>query len=182
MIPGFSIRRFCKALLEAAELSDSLDTVARDLAVVSSWMEKAPAFHVFVVCDSLGLKAARQQALADLAREASLHPVTAGFLCVLEKAGAIRQLPKAIATFNAAYRARAGQFSGHVTSAVPMLPEQVGALEKQVCKQIGAAQLELDFDVNPDLLGGFIVHTDDWILDYSLRGRLTRLRRRLANT
>ncbi len=182
MIPGVTIRRFSKALLEAAEQADCLDTVARDLSTLSAWMKNVPSFHVFVECDSLGLKARRQQALADLARTAALHDMTAGFLHALEKSGNLRHLPKAIEAFDTEHRARAGRFRGRIASAVPLLPEQSETLTKQIRDQIGADQLELDFEVNPDLLGGFIVQTEDRVFDYSLRGRLTRLRQHLANT
>ena len=54
------------------------------------------------------------------------------------------------------------------------------ALRAFVKKKFGAANVELDIAVQPDLLGGFILRCGDCEYDRSVKGKLDKLQQKLT--
>lgn len=71
----------------------------------------------------------------------------------------------------------AGRVRARVTAAAPLPDPLVATLRDQGRRLAGARACDLETAVNPALRAGFVLHVDDWELDYSLSGRLRRLRR-----
>ncbi|MSX02882.1 MAG: F0F1 ATP synthase subunit delta [Actinobacteria bacterium] len=66
-----------------------------------------------------------------------------------------------------------------VTSAVALDPAVVNRIGEQIGRQTGR-KIELAEQVDPTILGGFIVRAGDSILDASIRNRLEQLRTEVA--
>ncbi|HEY7712559.1 MAG TPA: ATP synthase F1 subunit delta [Candidatus Entotheonella sp.] len=72
-----------------------------------------------------------------------------------------------------------GRLTAHVTTAVELDAEQYQTIEQRVAAAT-QKEVQLDTQIDPSILGGVIVRIDNTVLDGSLRGRLTRLRRELV--
>jgi len=66
-----------------------------------------------------------------------------------------------------------------VTSAVTLDPAVVSRIGDQIGRQTGR-KIELEEEVDPAIVGGFIVRAGDSILDASIRNRLEQLRTEVA--
>ena len=66
-----------------------------------------------------------------------------------------------------------------VTSAVELDPEIAERLGSEIEQQTGNT-VELQRRVDPDILGGLIVQVGNMVLDTSIRGRLEKLRKSVA--
>lgn len=66
-----------------------------------------------------------------------------------------------------------------VTSAVPLTDAETTALSDRLATMTGGT-VRLSVDVDPAILGGVMVRIGDRLIDGSVRGRLDRLRSRLA--
>ena len=66
-----------------------------------------------------------------------------------------------------------------VTSAVTLDPTVVSRIGDQIGRQTGR-KIELAEEVDPAIIGGFIVRAGDSILDASIRNRLEQLRTEVA--
>ena len=66
-----------------------------------------------------------------------------------------------------------------VASAVPLTGAEQDALRAKLVDRFGA-DLEFDFEVDPDLLGGIRLQVGDQVIDGSVAGKLAALRDRLA--
>jgi F-type H+-transporting ATPase subunit delta len=66
-----------------------------------------------------------------------------------------------------------------VASAVPLTGAEQDALRAKLVERFGA-DLEFDFEVDPDLLGGIRLQVGDQVIDGSVAGKLAALRDRLA--
>ena len=66
----------------------------------------------------------------------------------------------------------------HVTSAVPLTPEEEQAFRQRIHERFGTG-VDLAFRVDPSILGGVIVQVGDKIIDGSLASRLNALHERL---
>jgi F-type H+-transporting ATPase subunit delta len=65
-----------------------------------------------------------------------------------------------------------------VTTAVPLSPEQLTAIQNQLSRELGK-NVRATAVVDPGILGGVVVKVGDRLVDGSVRTRLKRLRREL---
>lgn len=169
-----AIRRHAKALLDVAEQEGGVVAVGADLAQVRRWLDEAPAFHVFAACDRFGGREVRLRALLELVRAAGLGRLAAEFLARVEAGGRLADLGAMLDEFERLRRERAGIVRAEIVSARPLTEEQKAGLARRF------GGVEVAYREDPGLLGGFVARVGDWIHDYSVSGRLARLRRRLA--
>ena len=66
-----------------------------------------------------------------------------------------------------------------VTSAVELDPETIESLGKRIGEQTGN-EIELSSKVDPEILGGIVLRVGNFIMDASIRTRLEKLRREVA--
>ena len=170
-----AIRRHAKALLDVAEQEGGVAAVGADLAQVRRWLDEAPAFHVFAACDRFGGREVRLRALLELVRAAGLGRLAAEFLARVEAGGRLAHLGAMLDEFERLRRERAGIVRAEIVSARPLTAEQ----KAELARRFGGG-VEVAYREDPGLLGGFVARVGDWIHDYSVSGRLARLRRRLA--
>ena len=171
------VRRYAKALLDVAEQEGAVDAVRADLAEVRRWIAAAPAFHVFAACDHLGGRELRLRALLELARAAGLGRIAAEFLARAEAAQHLEHLAAILDEFARQRQERAGIVRAEIVSARPLPEGQRAELARRFGK--GRA-VEISYKEDPGILGGFVARIGEQVHDYSVSGRLARLRRRLA--
>ena len=170
-------RRYAKALLDVAEREGGAERVCADLAQVRRWLDAAPAFHVFAACERLGAREARLRALLELARAAGLGRLAAEFLARVEAAGDLEHLAAILDEIERQRRARAGVVRAEIVSARPLAADQ----KAELARRLGAGRpLEISYREDPAILGGFVARIGEQVHDYSVSGRLARLRRRFA--
>jgi F-type H+-transporting ATPase subunit delta len=88
-------------------------------------------------------------------------------------------MPQVANEFRRLYNKNAGIVEATATSALALDDAEVAALTKRL-EQLTGARIELERKVDPSLLGGIQVRIGDTLYDGSVRGRLERLRTRLA--
>ena len=72
-----------------------------------------------------------------------------------------------------------GLAQAEITTAVPLQPDQVAAMEQRLGEALGK-QITAPADVDADIIGGVVLRIDDHLIDGSVRSRLRRLRRELS--
>lgn len=68
----------------------------------------------------------------------------------------------------------------HVTSAVELKEEQKAQLVKKLLDTTGYVDVEMDYQVDPALIGGMVIRIKDRVVDSSIRTQLHELRRDLS--
>lgn len=165
------------AVLAQADRAGRLDTVEDEVF----------RFSRIVAAD-----AALQQALTDRARSADdkaalLDRLLDGRACeqtrllvrqaVVDPRG--RRLDQAFEEYERAIAARRQENLAFVTSASPLTAEQADRLTASLSRIYGAS-VHLNFDIDPNLVGGVVVRVGDDVIDGSIRTRLDDAARRLA--
>lgn len=93
--------------------------------------------------------------------------------------GRIERLPEVAREFRRLHAIREGITQATVTSAAPLTDAEVAALRDRLAASTGG-KVEMTVMVDPALLGGIQVRLGDRLIDGSVRGRLDRLRTKLA--
>ena len=176
------IRRYAKTLLDVAGQGNCAAAVRSDLAEVRRWLGEAPAFHVFAACARLGDREARGRAVRDLARAAGLERLTAEFLVRVEAERGLEHLGEILDEFARLDRERADVVRAEIVSARPLTEGQRTELARRFGRAAAGRRLEMAYKEDPGILGGFVARIGEQIHDYSVSGRLARLRRRFAET
>jgi F-type H+-transporting ATPase subunit delta len=91
----------------------------------------------------------------------------------------VEMLPAIAREFRRLYNRKEGIVEAAATSAAALDENELSALRKRL-EQITGGKVELETKVDPTLLGGVQVRLGDLLIDGSVRGRLERLRSRLA--
>jgi len=69
--------------------------------------------------------------------------------------------------------------SAHVTTALPLTPNEQDNIKQSLATKIGQ-DAEINFKVNPSILGGLIIRVGDKVVDGSVAGQLEGMRKSLS--
>jgi F-type H+-transporting ATPase subunit delta len=106
-------------------------------------------------------------------------PKVANLLNIVLRRRRLDMLPRLAREFRHLHNRRAGITEATAISAAPLAPAEVDALRQRL-EEIAGGRIELETTTDPSLLGGVQVRLGDRLIDGSVRGRLERLRERLA--
>ncbi len=122
---------------------------------------------------------ANRQARLDAILPSQARTDVKNFLYTLLREGHLGLLDTVIADLTRMVAQRSAAQVAHVTSAVPLTPDEQEALRQRVHARYGN-EVELDFHVDSSILGGVILQIGDKVIDGSIAGRLTTLHERLT--
>jgi F-type H+-transporting ATPase subunit delta len=102
-------------------------------------------------------------------------------LGLLTERGRIERLPDVAREFRRLHALREGIVEATITSAAPLTTDELDQLRDRLATMTGSGRVEVSVAVDPELLGGVQVRLGDRLIDGSVRGRLERLRTKLAS-
>jgi F-type H+-transporting ATPase subunit delta len=165
--------RYAIALFELANEQKQLDAVGESLAALKQALAESSDFRALTTSPLIG----RDQAMKAVAATASamkLDPITANFLGVLARNRRLAQLGNVIRAFNLLAARHRGEINAEVTSAHKLDDGQVDAIRKNLRTRYGA-DIALDLNVDPAILGGLVVKIGSRMIDGSIRTKLNTL-------
>lgn len=119
--------------------------------------------------------------LLDQAFGGALHPYVLSFLKILTEKGLLREFYSCAETYRKLYCKDQGMADARVTSAAALEPEQLDLLREKL-ESISGKKVLLQQRVDSSVLGGLLVEMDGRQYDGTVKGRLSDLRRKLAET
>ncbi|MBV9882497.1 MAG: F0F1 ATP synthase subunit delta [Sphingomonadaceae bacterium] len=165
--------RYAIALFELANEQKQLDAVGESLAGLKQALAESEEFRELTTSPLIGREQA-VQAVAATAAAMGLDPITTNFLGVLAKNHRLGQLGAVIRAFNQLAARHRGEITAEVTSAHPLDEGQVGALRQNLRTRYGA-DIAVDLNVDPAILGGLVVKIGSRMIDGSIRTKLNSL-------
>ncbi|GEM_PF-404504 len=119
-------------------------------------------------------------ALVERALSGRMDDLLVNMVLMLVRRDRSELLGDVLALFRELSAQQQGMRVGRVTSATDMgLDERVRV--KTALEGFLQQRLLLDFSTDPHLIGGIVFQSGDELIDYSVRGRLATLRKRLGN-
>lgn len=106
--------------------------------------------------------------------KSDLKNVLEQFTLILFREGKIKQVDEIIAEFIKHNKQQAGEIDIEITSARPLTAKLVSEIKKAFGTKVGATE-----KINPELIGGIKVKTENKIFDASLQKQLKLLKQSL---
>jgi F-type H+-transporting ATPase subunit delta len=167
---------YARALFEVAEEQDKLDTVKQQLDEFAGALHDNREMAVFFFSPYFSA----QEKKDGLHRAVEgADPAVMNFLEVLLERHRMPAIFRIRTDFQALYDKSKKLMPVLVTSAVELDPETIESLGKRIGEQTGN-EIELSSKVDPEILGGIVLRVGNFIMDASIRTRLEKLRREVA--
>lgn len=172
-------KRYAAALHASASQAGIARDVAHQLAILAGMWNDTPELRD-VVSNPRIERPIRTEVVQKISRELDIPQLLTNLLDLLLDKGRLGILPALYAEYQALEDTAAGRVRAKCFVAHSLTEEQVGKLRQFLLAYSGARDIIISFETDPSLLTGFIVSIDGKIIDGSLRGRLHRLGRTLA--
>lgn len=167
---------YAEALFESAEDQGAVDRVGTELREILGAMEAVPQLQDLFTNPEID-SGKKKEAMAALLGDA--HPVTRNFLQVVIDRGRTHALGEIVDAYDQRVASAAGRVELHVITAVPMPTDLRDRLLERVKAETGL-DVVLTEEVDPEIVGGLVLRTDDAVLDASITQRLGEMRRTLT--
>ena len=171
-----SARRYAEAAFEIAERDHTVEAWLGDLDTAAAALGEGAAVHL--LSNPAVPIGEREKVVRDALGE-RISDKAANLLLLLVRRGRADLMAPVAAEFRRIHDRREGISHATVTSAAPLDEAELAALRDRLTGMTGG-RVEVTFAVDPALLGGVVVRIGDRLIDGSVRGRLERLRNRLA--
>ena len=168
-------RIYANALFEAAQEKGRLDEARDELHAFAEAVEQIPELRALVEDPELDSRVKRD-ALASVLAEAD--ELVRNFVLLVVEKGRIHELPGMVEEFDALVAAEEGILDVELTTAVELTEDEAEKILGQI-EGVSGRRLRASRNVDPALIGGFVLQAGSYRADASVRGRLERLRREL---
>jgi F-type H+-transporting ATPase subunit delta len=168
---------YAQALMSVAQSNNAVDQIGEDVAAILGLL-KGNADFLNAMENPLLSADVKKGVLNSLRDQA--HPLTLNFLLVLVDRGRIAFIENICQQFQTLLRQLRNTVLAEVTSAVELSDEQRESIRNQVLAMTGAAQVDFETRIDPDLIGGVIIKVGSQVIDASLRSQLRRIGMRLG--
>ena len=169
-------RTYAKALYDAAQEQGRVEEVRRELASFVAALHEVPELDALL----------RNPQLNPPAKGEALQTVLAGadelvrnFMRLVAEKGRAPLIEEMAGEYEAIVAAEEEILNVEVTTAYELSDQEAEAIVKQI-EEASGRRVEAERSVDPDLVGGLVLKAGSLEVDSSVRGRLNRLRRELA--
>ena len=167
---------YARALFEAAREEGKLDQVAPDLRVLAQALDDVPELRAFL----------RNPEVEPAGKTEVLEEITAGaddlvrnFVRVVSAKGRAGEIGEMNEEFEALLAQEQNRLAVELTTAYELSDDDAASIVAAIEKASGR-KVEATRSVDPELIGGIVLKVGSFLADGSVRGRLERLRRKLA--
>jgi F-type H+-transporting ATPase subunit delta len=169
--------RYARALADVVAPSGDYRKVLEELQDFARVYRESPELKDVLASPAVGLPQ-KMKVLAALAQRLGHSPLTLNFLRVLLANYRMPLLEEAIQAYRKIANDRLGIVQVIISSASDLSPAERESVAAQFRKLTGK-QVELEFRIEGELLGGILAQIGSTVYDGSVRGNLARIREQL---
>lgn len=176
MTPGAVGKRYARAVYDLAAEAGQVSEVGEGLTVLAEALNEAGPESVASGLLSRDQRVALGKALAASLGEESL---LARMIGVIAERDRLESIPAVAAAYRSMEDAAAGRVRVQVTSAAAMSDEELDRI-REAFRGIAGKEVLAELTVDESLIGGAVVAMEGRVFDGSVRSRLERLERAMA--
>lgn len=170
--------RYAKALIETAQANNVSDQVASDMQTINQAINDSVELKQFL--DNPVVKAdVKKKALDEIF--SSLSADSKLLFGLLNSNHRFALLLQIATEYIALYESSKGIARAYVTTATPLNDDLKTKVLDKVKQLTSESQIEIINEVNPDIIGGFIIRIGDMQYNASIADKLNQLKRELIN-
>lgn len=169
--------RYAKALFDLANKVGDLEIVCKDILQIKTLIKNDMAFKRLLSSSSL----AKQKSLkifTEISRNFGFHTLISNLLLLLAKNSRLNLLEKIIDDFQDLIDKKDGLLSVDL-EVFKKHPALLNVLQKSLKEKFKSTNYRFNVKENQELIAGFVAFINGQCLDYSLKGRLNRMRYKL---
>jgi F-type H+-transporting ATPase subunit delta len=171
--------RYAKSLLDIAVEQNSLDAIYSDMQGLDAVCNESAEFVSLM--RSPIVKADRKQAVLQELTKGSANTLTTAYLNLIVHKGREYFLPEIISSFIDLYKKNKNIVDVHLTTAQALDDDMKQALLSKIQTQFPGYSIDLHTKVNPDLIGGFVLESNNNMFDASIIRDLKDIRKQFMN-
>jgi len=175
-VRGAKAKKYAKQFLNLVSL-DQVPEIVDKLNLVATLMKKDKNFRNMLASPSFNDEE-RSNVIGYLCEKLSLSEEVKKFLTFLSKTGVLIGLNEIIRYINTLYMELKKKVKGIVISAVE-LPESYKQKIIESLKAVTDREVELQYEIDPSLIGGVRIKVGSTMYDLSIKGQLGLLRDKL---
>ncbi len=168
--------RYARALLNSATDMKQEDAVYTEMQLLSQSYLQVEALRSTIDNPMLGKD--KKEALLLTAYGGKVTDLTKRFLQLVLKEGREKSLQFMAASYVTLYRKQKNVTRGKLTTAVAVSPETEGKMKAMVESRTHGT-VEFNTEVDPDIIGGFVLEYDTYRLDASVKTKLNTILKQL---
>lgn len=160
--------RYAKSLLDLAVEQNSVEDTLQDMTYLERVCRQSREF--LNMLRSPVINADKKQQIIDaVVSGGNLHKLTEAFIKLLVSKGREENLPEIATAFISQYKEMKNIKTAKLTTATPVNGNIKDAIRQKVLAGMPGVEIELHEEVNPELIGGFVLQVDDKLIDASIR-------------
>lgn len=172
-------RRYAQALFQVAVGREAVDEIEADLQAVLGLLREVEDFKR--VWEHVLIRPSAKEAIIERVFADRISPPTLNFLKLLCEKRRERHLAGIYEEFRRLANDARGIAEATVEAAMPLSDSLLTSLQEALRKATGK-EVRIRTRVRRELLGGIVVRIGDRVIDGSVKGRLNRLRDRMAKS
>ncbi len=171
--------RYAKSIFDLAKEKNMLEEVREDMSLIHETSVANRDFRSML--DSPLIPARKKEViLKAIFKDKFGSEFTRLLISILVRKGRERYLDNAAKSFLQLYDIAKHIQRGKLVSAAPLSAEQIAAIKEEVHKETGD-QFEMEVEVDPTLIGGFVLHIGDRLFDGSIASSLRKLEQEFSD-
>ncbi len=170
-------KRYAKAIFELAVEDQKTDRLLQEAAAVRKAVEENPQWIQFLENPGV-LMEEKLRTTEQILKERVSNEMTA-FFCVIVKNKRSEQLPEILSELMTQIEEYQGTGRIQVISAAELKSFQKKKIREIMIKTTGYRKLEIQYAIDPSLIGGMKIRLKDRVIDSSIKSRLERMQSQL---
>lgn len=172
--------RYAKSLIDLANERGELETVVEDMR---QFKEATDNRDLFLMLKSPIINGAKKQQVFEALFKGKLSELVYSFLMIVVKKGREMHLPEMGVEFMEQYKKLKHITTVKLITATALSAETISKIKQRlVASEATDDHVELEIEVNPDILGGFVLDFGDQLYDASVAHQLEALKKEFTKT
>ena len=170
--------RYAKALFELAKEKQLTEAIKKDMVFIHLIAKSVDDFQFLI--ESPIIKSKKKQEIFKLMFGKTVQKITLDFLFLILKNRREAYIVDIARNVLDLARKDLGIKSANFVSAIEISPKAVEEI-KQITEEVFNTKIDLVLDVQPKLIGGFVLRVEDQYFDASISSKLKFVKRHLIN-
>lgn len=175
---GGLAKRYARALLGLARETDALDATGKELSALAAAFGE-PRLRAVVLNPAIDA-GARNKIVAGIVQGLGSSPAVGNLVRLLADRDRLAILADVAHAYDALVDAQLDRTRVRIRSAAPLGSTEQSALGALAKRLVGASEVIVSTEIDPELLGGVVLDVGGTVWDGSLRTQLTRISKEMV--